>query len=210
MPAEPGRVANEDRTDLHRAAALLLARPPRLGRIRLVAVDGPSGSGKTVFATALADTLRAGGHSVELFSTDLLATWTERFGWWNRLRVGVLVPLAAGRSGSVAINEWVAGRPVLGPMVEVEPADVLIVEGVSAGRAVVAGLLSALIWVEVPDRAERLERAVARDGEGSRSDLIAWQRAESRHFAGEATRARADLRIDPAHMPIDPAHLNPA
>lgn len=183
--------------DLRRAADLILARPPRLGRVRLVAVDGPSGSGKTVFATALVELLRAGGHRVELFSTDLLATWTDPFGWWDRFRADVLVPLERGRAGAVIVNDWANGQPVAGPMVRVDPVEMVIVEGVSSGRTAAAELLSVLIWVEVAGAQVRLERAVTRDGEVDRAELMAWQRAEGRHFTAEATVSRADLHVNP-------------
>ena len=160
-------------------------------------MDGPSGSGKTVFATALADLLRRDGDRVELFSTDLLATWSDPFGWWGRFRAGVLAPLQRGEPGSVVVHEWVAGQPVRGPVRTVVPADVLIVEGVSSGRGDAAGLLSALVWVEVQPEAARLERSVARDGEAERPQLREWQRSERKHFATEGTSDRADLRIHP-------------
>ena len=45
-------------------AAEILARPPRLGGVRVVAVDGPAGAGKTTFAARLATAVRAAGADV--------------------------------------------------------------------------------------------------------------------------------------------------
>ena len=185
------------RAALEEASRLTKARPPRLGRIRLVTVDGPSGSGKTVFAAALADRLRAGGRHTELVGVDLLTTWDDPFGWWPRLDDGLLRPLAAGRPGTIRANDWSTGEPVPGPLVTVPVPQVLILEGVSSGRAAVAGRTSVAIWVEVPDRAERLERALRRDGEHQRRHFLSWQMAEDGHFPAEGTRARADLIVDP-------------
>jgi hypothetical protein len=52
---------------------------------------------------------------------------------------------------------------------------------------------SVLVWVEVRDRRERLERAVRRDGESSRAHLAAWQDAEDGFFQADRTADRADL-----------------
>ena len=45
--------------------------------------------------------------------------------------------------------------------------------------------------------AERLERAVARDGEAMRPFLARWQHDEDAHFRADRTRARADVVIAP-------------
>jgi hypothetical protein len=163
------------------------AAPPKLGRTRLVAVDGPSGSGKSVFAAALRAELDA-----TLISTDDFATWTDPVSWWPRLVAGVLDPIADGRPGRYRRTEWTDGRPHPGAYVDVPVPGVLLVEGVSAGRRSVRPRLSYLIWCEHPDPAERLARAVARDGETSRAPLVSWQAFESGWFAVDGTKAAAD------------------
>lgn len=209
-----------------------MARPPRLGGTRLVAVDGPSGSGKTSLAPPLAAALaeamggavvrpersgagrraadgpgrdatsRAGVPPatrplVAVVSTDLLATWEHPLDWWPVLETHLLAPLQAGTSAIMPVVQWISGRPRPGGSICVPAVEVLVLEGVSSGRAAVADRLSVLVWVEVPDARERLERSVARDGEAMRPFLAAWQRDEARHFAADGTRARADVVIDP-------------
>ncbi len=93
--------------------------------------------------------------------------------------------------------EWVSGNPRPGGSITVPPVDVLVLEGVSSGRCAIADRLSALVWVEIADRAARLERAVARDGESMRSFLARWQLDEDAHFTADGTRARADVVIAP-------------
>jgi uridine kinase len=161
--------------------------PPRLGRVRLVAIDGPSGSGKTTYAARLARELGAA-----VVSTDDFATWDDPVSWWPRLVAGVLDPLAAGRPGRYVRTEWTGGRPHPGATVTVDVPDVLIIEGVSAGRRSIGPRLSALVWCDLGDSAERLARAVARDGEGSRKPLREWQNFELGWFAVDGTRQRAD------------------
>ncbi len=180
------------------AAQLLAHADPRLGDIRLGVVDGPSGSGKSTFAQAWAgacEPLSSG--PVALLSTDLLATWDDPFGWWDRLEDGVLRPLSRGRSGRLLANDWSSGQPVARRLVTVAPPAMLILEGVSAGRWLIAGRAGVLVWMDLPDRAERLRRAVERDGEDSRRLLQQWQDDEDRHFARDGTKLRADLVVRP-------------
>ena len=93
-------------------------------------VDGPSGSGKSTFAAAWADALRtAGTPSVAVFSSDLLATWDEPFDWWQRFDAGVLRPLSNGSPGRIRLTDWSAGEPGPGRWLDLEPVDVLILEG---------------------------------------------------------------------------------
>jgi uridine kinase len=177
------------------AAARLLQRRPRLGRTRFGVVDGPSGSGKSTFAAAWGAALREPGRMVTVFSSDLLATWDDPFGWWQRFDAGVLQPLADGSPGRVQLTDWSTGAPTTGDWTVVPVPDVLILEGVSAGRSALGDRASVLVWVQVQDRGERLERAVRRDGESSRAQLAAWQVAEDAFFRADRTADRADVVV---------------
>ena len=154
--------------------------------MRLVAVDGPSGAGKSTVARALAIEMCA-----TLIPTDHFATWDDPVAWWPRLVDGVLSPLWRGEPGRYQRMDWSEGWPRLGEWVTVEPTGVLIVEGVSSARRSISPRLDLALWVDGPDEAERLERAVARDGEKSRAHLRRWQEFERGWFAVDDTRARA-------------------
>lgn len=180
---------------LAEVAARIRAAPARLGAVRLVAVDGPSGSGKSTFADALVSHLRTEGEVVGLVRTDDFATWDEPVGWWPRLVEGVLDPLRRGAAGRYRRTEWPAGRPVPGAVVAVEVPDVLVLEGVSAARKSLAESLSLAVWVELADAAARLERAVARDGESSRDELVRWQEFERSWFDADGAKSRADISV---------------
>jgi len=151
--------------------------------VRVIAVDGPSGAGKSTYAATL---------GLPIVPTDHFATWDDPVSWWPRLVSGVLVPLSRGESGRYRRMDWSGGSPVLGAEVLVPPTEVLVVEGVSAGRKAAARWLSQLVWVEA---AESLERAVYRDGERHRADLLRWKEFERGWFAVDDTRARADLVV---------------
>ncbi|MGH3494909.1 MAG: uridine kinase family protein [Sciscionella sp.] len=164
---------------------------PCWGPVVLVAVDGPSGSGKSTLASELARSVP----SSRVLSTDEFATWDEPVSWWPRLFDGVLVPLRAGRRGGYRPMRWTAAGPALGDWVEVEVPRVLILEGVSCARRSIAPALSVAVWVELDSPAERLARAVLRDGSATASELRRWQRFERGWFAVDGTRLRADVEL---------------
>lgn len=134
--------------------------------------------------------------AVAVVPTDHFATWTDPVSWWPRLVDGVLVPLRNGRSGRYHATDWSAGAPKIGDTaIDVPLPDVLLVEGVSAGRASVRPWLTGLVWVDLPDPAKRLARSVARDGTGHRAAFEAWQRFEAGWFAVDRTRAAATWTV---------------
>jgi uridine kinase len=164
------------------------AHPPRLGTTRLICVDGPAGSGKTTIAQEIGRLVDA-----EVVRLDDLYP-----GWDGLLEVeavvlGLLRPLAEGRPGHYRRYDWLAGEHQESH--QVDPAPLLVLEGVGAGNRAWRDHVTTLVWVHAP-RAERLERAVARDGEGERDHLLAWMRDEDRLYAAERTSAAADLVVD--------------
>lgn len=195
MPEQ--RRSSEDQA-VQNATRLLLTRPPTLGAVRLGVVDGPSGAGKSTFAQRWRDAIVDQGHpSVAVFSSDLLATWRDPFGWWPAFDVGVLQPLAVGAAGRVQLTDWSAGEPQPGAWMTVPAGEVLILEGVSCGRQALGGRATVQVWLTGPDRAQRLERAVGRDGQASRRFLTAWQDDEDAFFRADRAVDRADLVIGP-------------
>jgi len=169
----------------------LLSAQPRLGDVRVLAIDGPSGAGKSTIAAAVSSELRTRNVTSALISTDDFATWDAPVSWWPSLAKGVLKPFSEGRHGGYRRMVWTGGEPRPGEYVTVALPEVLILEGVSSGRASIRPSLSHLCWVAGPSAAERLERSVARDGESSRAALARWQEFERGWFAVDKTGQHA-------------------
>jgi uridine kinase len=174
-------------------AAYVRKLEPRLGDVRLIAVDGPSGAGKTRFALRLAKELDA----PVVHTDDLLDGWEDQFTFWERLEMCVLGPLRRGETAFYRRYRWDLGA--FGPdLVRLDPAPVVIVEGVSSARKGISPELSLIVFVDAPADL-RFSRAMARDGDDSlafRAYLERWRSAEDRHFAADRTRERADLVVD--------------
>jgi uridine kinase len=178
-------------------AAYVRSLPPRLSSVRLVAVDGPSGAGKTSFALRLAKELDA----PVVHTDDLLDGWDDQFTFWTRLEELVLGPLRRGATATYRRYLWHRGE-FGGAPVSIEPAPVVLLEGVSAARREIRPELSFAVFVSAPSDL-RLARALARDGDDSvafRAYLERWRAAEERHFAEDETAAAADLIVDGAAM----------
>lgn len=180
--------------DVDTLAGRVLAAPPRCGPVRVVAVDGGAASGKSTLARALATAVRARGATAEVVQTDfLLDGWAGQFTFHDRLRTGVLAPLAVGRAGRFARYDWHAGR--FDGVTDVPVTDVVVVEGVSAVAA--CGDAAALtVWLEL-DRAERERRWCARDRAAEvQPEWVTWLDAEDAWFAAHPVRADVVVAAD--------------
>jgi hypothetical protein len=183
-------------------AAEIRARPPSRA-VRMVAVDGRGRTGKSTLARALA--AACGGAPV--VRVDDFLYWHDIEGWWPRLEHQALRPLLAGSPARFRVRDW-AGDPLgqgLAGWTEVRPAEVVIVEGVTASRRAIAADLTMSLWVTAP-RPVRLRRAVARDGVARLPLWIEWMGLEDEFFARDGAAGRADhvLSGHPC-LPCDPA-----
>ncbi|WP_326726274.1 MULTISPECIES: hypothetical protein [unclassified Streptomyces] len=167
-------------------ASLLRRLPPSCGPVRLIGVDGHAGSGKTTFAARLATEL--GGAPV--LHLDDIATHEELFAWDGRLLREVIEPLRHGETARYAPYDWTARS--FGPVRELPPAPVIILEGVGAGRRALRPYLARLLWMELP-HGEAWTRGRRRDGEAQGEFWDGWVSAERRHFAEDPSRPFADL-----------------
>ncbi|MGL4306316.1 MAG: uridine kinase family protein [Mycobacteriaceae bacterium] len=167
-----------------------LSSAPRLGSVKVLAIDGPSGSGKSTFADRLMSELQ--GVHTSIVRTDSLASWENPVAWWGHLEECLLLPLSRSEVGQYQELLWVKGNPFGSRWIRVPVPEVLILEGMSSARKAGWKFLSGAIWIEEPNRRERLNRAVSRDGEHCREKLKTWQLFEDGWFAVDETRARID------------------
>jgi hypothetical protein len=188
-----------------------------VGRHALTAVDGvglavpagsvlglvgESGSGKSTLARALAAACGA-----PVVRADDFLYWHDLEGWWPRLEHEALRPLLAGSVARFRVRDW-AGDPLgqgLAGWAEIRPATVVIVEGVTVSRQAIAADLTMALWVTAP-RAERLRRAVAREGAERLPLWLEWMDLEEEFFARDgAPRRAARVVCGYPPVPCDPA-----
>jgi len=195
--ARPRRPAARAIRDL---LAPVLAAAPTLGWTRLVCVDGPAGSGKTTLAGRLAAVAAdiADGPVTQVHMDDLYEGWGGLHrAAFELVPAWLLAPLAAGRPGRYRRYDWSAGQ--YAEWHEVPAAGLLVIEGCGSAAAPVDAHVGLRIWVEAPPDL-RLRRGLERDGPAARKLWLRWRADEAAHFAADATRARADVRVDGAPM----------
>lgn len=142
---------------------------------RIVAVDGQGGAGKSTFAERLA----LGLGSVQIVHTDDFASWDNPIDWWPELRRRVLMPLAVGHSAVYLPTSW---DGEVNAQVVIQPAEFLVLEGVTASRHEFQPYLAYAIWIETP-RGVRLQRGLERDGVEARDRWEEWMAAEDLYEA---------------------------
>jgi uridine kinase len=186
------------RASVRRFADLAIAVLAMPGPVRLVGVDGCGGAGKTTFAARLCDA--AGGAPV--VHTDDFASFEEPTAWWPRLLAEVVEPLLRGDAVSFHPYDWVARRPA-DTIVTVQPAPLVVIEGVGATRAAWRDAMALRIWVDAP-REVRLRRGLDRDGAHMLGFWQWWMAAEDAYVAEERPFAHADVVVDGAPDPPGP------
>ena len=163
--------------------------------VRIVGIDGPGGSGKSTLARRLLDHLP----DAKFVEIDDFLSWPDFAGWWPRFDAQVLQPLLAGRDAHYQVRDWrndEFGTSLAG-WKTVPWSPVVVLEGVTCTRRAARPHLAYSIWVETPGE-RRLERGIARDGADHHDLWQSWMRLERAFFAEDATKQRADLRVDGA------------
>jgi uridine kinase len=121
--------------------------------------------------------------------TDDFASWENPVNWWPELVERVLKPFAEGRPACYRPTSW--GGPEKERVV-IQPADFVLLEGVTATRKAFRPYLAYSIWVETP-RDVRLRRGLQRDGERARADWERWMAEEDVYIEQECPQGNADL-----------------
>ena len=159
------------------------------GAVRLVGVDGCGGAGKTTFAERLAHA--AGGAPV--VHTDDFASWDVPMQWWPRMLEQVVEPLLRAEPSTYRPYDWTARR-FADETVVVEPAPIVVIEGVGATRSAWRQRLASALWVDAP-RELRLARGLARDGDHMLGFWQWWMSEEDEYVAQDLPREHADLVV---------------
>lgn len=149
------------------------------GRPVVVAVDGRSGSGKSTIAERIAALVPG---SVVVRTDDV--AWEQSFFDWDALLADhVLDPVRRGAAVSFRPPAWERlDRP--GAITVPAGTTLLLVEGVGASRASLAGSYDATVWV-LADEEERRRRGLERDvvlGRTPDEALEFWDRWQSEEY----------------------------
>lgn len=167
---------------------IVAATIPNGMETRIVGIDGCGGAGKSTLAALLSERLEA-----PVIHTDDFASWDNPVDWQDRLMDEVLRPLSMNRPSRYQRFDWVKNQ--LAEWHDVKVGGTLILEGVTATRALFRPMLSYKIFVETP-KPRRLSRGLARDGNQALPLWTSWQEAEDQYLARETPLKFADRVLD--------------
>jgi uridine kinase len=149
-----------------------------------VGIGGRGGAGKSTLAATIS--------GAQVVGTDEF--WDGEGFDLDRLRAEVFEPLLGGRHARYSSWDWDARRA--GGMREVEPAGIVVVEGVCALHRMFRDDYDVRVWVEAPYHV-RLARGVERDGEAARATWVErWMPSEDRYV-------ELDDPVSCAHVVVD-------
>ena len=151
--------------------------------LTLVGIGGHGAAGKTTLARMVS--------GAQIVSTDEF--WDGAGFDLDRLKREVVAPLARRDAATFASYDW-AARETRGSRT-IDPAGVVIVEGVCALHRKLRDAYAVRVWVEASYDV-RLARAIARDGEAARQTWVdVWMPSEDRYVERDDPVGCADLVI---------------
>jgi uridine kinase len=159
-------------------------RLERTGRL-VVAIDGHGAAGKSVLAGGVGRLLAASVVHVDDFFREAGSTARQgespmaAYYDWQRLRREAVEPLHRGERVSFSAFDWETNGYLPG-LVVVEPAELILVEGVSSTTTALADLVDRTVLVVTPE-SERVARLHERIGDEVWDDE--WLAAEQSYFS---------------------------
>lgn len=172
-------------------------------RTLIVGIDGAGGAGKSTLARGISDTFS--GHVAIIRCDDFYRPLSgaqysrlapeeayEKYFDWQRLRDEALLPLREGKSARYRRYDWSTDR--LAEWMEIEPREIVLVEGVFSTRPELRPRIDVTIFIETP-RDERMRRMLARP-QPSTSWMDLWMAAEDWYLENIAPHQHADLVIE--------------
>ncbi len=185
-----------------RAACAILDERRTNGRL-IVGIDGLGGAGKSTLACGISEALA--GQVAIASCDDFYRPLTgaqysgltpqeayENYFDWRRLGDEVLTPLRRGNRARCQRYDW--GTDRLAEWIEVEPREIVIVEGVFSTRPELRSLIDVTIFIETP-RNERIRRMLSRR-QPSTSWMDRWISAEDWYLEHLAPHRNADLVVE--------------
>ena len=170
-------------------AGLLATADARCGHTTVVAIDGRAGAGKSTLAGRTAALTGA----TVIHTDDLFDNWGGFEDAIDRLSQEILPKLAKGEAAPVHTWDWVSQE--WRPPTQLEPVDLLIVEGCGAASTRLSDYIALAIWVEVDTPTRQARAALRPDWSEMRSHWDEWAAQEDRHAEASRLPGRADLIV---------------
>ena len=159
----------------------------------LLAIDGPAGSGKTTLAAKLQSEYQLVSTVQVIHMDDLYNGWEHALSEELTLKLSEIVQAhKGGKSFYVKKFNW--NTMEFGDAELIQPAEVLILEGVGAAQKIVRDAGAKSYWIEtLPEIG--LQRVLDRDGHHLGDLMLGWQSYQDAHFKKDKTAENCDVKL---------------
>ena len=155
----------------------------------LIAIDGRAGAGKTTLAARFFDELSVDKRVEVIHMDDLYDGWENALDEHLTKTLESIVNAHQKKEGfEIDIFNWQSMS--FDSKRQINPVDILILEGVGAGQKVVRDAGATLYWLDI-DADDGIARVLKRDGNQIASQMKQWQIAQEIHFLRDMTRENA-------------------
>ena len=155
----------------------------------LIAIDGRAGAGKTTLAARFFDELSVDKRVDVIHMDDLYNGWENALDEHLTKTLESIVNAHQKKEGfEIDIFNWQSMS--FDSKRQINPVDILILEGVGAGQKVVRDAGATLYWLDI-DADDGIARVLKRDGNQIASQMKQWQIAQEIHFLRDMTRENA-------------------
>ena len=155
----------------------------------LIAIDGRAGAGKTTLAARFFDELSVDKRVDVIHMDDLYDGWENALDEHLTKTLESIVNAHQKKEGfEIDIFNWQSMS--FDSKRQINPVDILILEGVGAGQKVVRDAGATLYWLDI-DADDGIARVLKRDGNQIASQMKQWQIAQEIHFLRDMTRENA-------------------
>ena len=155
----------------------------------LIAIDGRAGAGKTTLAARFFDELSVDKTVEVIHMDDLYDGWENALDEHLTKTLESIVNAHQKKEGfEIDIFNWQSMS--FDSKRQINPVDILILEGVGAGQKVVRDAGATLYWLDI-DADDGIARVLKRDGNQIASQMKQWQIAQEIHFLRDMTRENA-------------------
>jgi hypothetical protein len=160
----------------------------------IITIDGVAGAGKTTLADFIRDEYSDRLSVQVIHMDDLYDGWVDPFGAALAGKLHDICTSHQEGKGLVTSKfDWQRASP--GELLEIDPVDLLIIEGVGSGQRTTRQFAQTKIWIDL-EPILGMRRVLARDGYQIETQMLTFLEHQQIHHLEEGTRAAADFHVN--------------
>lgn len=160
----------------------------------IITIDGVAGAGKTTLAQFMMAEYQHRCSVQVVHMDDLYEGWITPLGPYLCLKLREIAQAHVDHLPfSISQYDWKNSHA--GPLLTINPVNLLIIEGVGSGQSSIREFVETKIWIDL-EPIVGLRRVLARDGCEIEEPMLIFLEEQHAHFAEEGTRDAADFHVN--------------